>query len=154
MGAEIERKFRVDDVPDDLTGPGNRLRQGYVALDGPAEVRIRIADDGASLTVKSGAGLSRVEVEVAVSQEQADELWLFSEGRRVEKTRHRIPIGDGLIAELDRYDGPLTGLCTVEVEFVDEARAHAFVAPSWFGDELTGHEGWSNAALAIHGLPA
>ena len=152
MGAEIERKFRVDEIPD-LSGPGDRLRQGYVALDGAAEVRIRIGDDGATLTVKSGSGLSRVEVEVAVNPEQADELWALSAGRRVEQSRHRIPLADGLVAELDRYDGPLAGLCTVEVEFADEARAHAFVAPSWFGEELTGQSGWSNASLAIHGRP-
>jgi adenylate cyclase len=154
MGAEIERKFRVDAVPADLAGSGDRLRQGYVALDGSAEVRIRIAEGGATLTVKSGSGLRRVEVEVVVSQEQADELWLLSEGRRVQKTRQRIPLDDGLVAELDRYEGALAGLCTVEVEFADEVQAQAFVAPAWFGNELTGQEGWSNAALALHGRPA
>ena len=153
MGTEIERKFRVDQVPDIDADHGDRLRQGYVAVDGAAEVRIRIAGSGATLTVKSGSGLSRTEVEIAVDEDQAVALWSLSEGRRVEKTRHRLPLDGGLVAELDRYEDALAGLCTVEVEFPTEAAAHAFAPPAWFGEELTGHQGWSNAALAVHGIP-
>lgn len=153
MGTEIERKFRVDRVPDLDADQGDRLRQGYVALDGIAEVRIRIAGAGATLTVKSGAGLTRTEVDVPLDEEQAAALWALSEGRRVEKTRHRLPLDDGLVAELDRYEGALAGLCTVEVEFPTEDAALAFAPPAWFGAELTGQRGWSNAELAVDGRP-
>jgi CYTH domain-containing protein len=153
MGSEIERKFRVDHVPDVDAAQGDRLRQGYVALDGAAEVRIRIAGDGATLTVKSGSGLTRTEVEISVDEDQALALWALSEGRRVEKTRYRVPLEGGLVAELDRYEDALAGLSTVEVEFSSEGAATAFTPPAWFGEELTGHPGWSNAALAVHGRP-
>jgi CYTH domain-containing protein len=153
MGTEIERKFRVDQVPDIGTAQGDRLRQGYVALDGTAEVRIRIAEGGATLTVKSGSGLARTEVEIAVDEDQAGALWSLSEGRRVEKTRYRLPLDGGLVAEVDRYEGALAGLCTVEVEFPSEDAARSFAPPAWFGEELTGHRGWSNAELAVQGRP-
>ncbi len=55
---------------------------------------------------------------------------------------------------MDLYDGDLDGLCTVEVEFADRAAAGAFEAPGWFGAELTGQPGWSNAELARDGRPA
>jgi CYTH domain-containing protein len=39
------------------------------------------------------------------------------------------------------------------VEFDSEDDAAAFAPPHWFGREVTGQAGWSNAALARHGLP-
>jgi len=39
------------------------------------------------------------------------------------------------------------------VEFGSEDEARAFAPPSWFGREVTGEAGWSNSALARHGLP-
>lgn len=153
MPNEIERKFLVDPAPGgELLGPGLGLRQGYLAEDGEVEVRIRITDVAAVVGIKAGRGLSRKEVEVPVAVDEAAALWPYTEGRRVEKRRHRVVV-EGGIAEVDVYEGPLAGLCTVEVEFADEAAAAAFAPPAWFGRELTGRAGWSNAALARHGLP-
>jgi adenylate cyclase len=148
---EIERKFRVARPPADL-GHGARLRQGYVAVDGPVEVRVR--SDGADhvLTVKAGSGLERGEVEVAVDAAAFDELWAMAGDRQLEKVRHRVELG-GLTAELDLYGGALAGLAVVEVEFPSRAAAGAFVPPDWFGAEVTGDAAWSNAALARDGRP-
>lgn len=148
---EIERKFRVAEVPSDL-GRGAPLRQAYVALDGAVEVRVR--SDGADhrLTVKGGTGLERAEVELPIDAGAFGELWALAGGRHVEKTRHRIDLG-GATAELDLYAGDLAGLAVVEVEFPSREAADAFVPPAWFGVELTGRSGWSNADLARHGAP-
>jgi CYTH domain-containing protein len=68
MTNEIERKFLIDQLPDELVlSAPTTLRQGYVALDGDVEVRVRITATQAWLTVKAGAGLVRTEVEVPVS---------------------------------------------------------------------------------------
>ena len=151
--AEIERKFRVARVPDDeIRGPGAGLRQGYVAVDGEVEVRVRGEDGACTLTVKGGRGLERTEVEVAIGHPEFDELWALAGDRTIDKTRHRIPVADH-IAELDLYAGRLAGLAVVEVEFGSRDEAEAFVVPDWFGAELTGRPGWSNAALARHGIP-
>lgn len=151
--AEIERKFRVARVPDDeVRGPGAGLRQGYVAVDGDVEVRVRDEDGACTLTVKGGRGLERAEVEVAIAPVEFDELWALAGDRTIDKTRHRIPVGE-LTAELDLYAGRLAGLAVVEVEFASRAEADGFVAPDWFGAELTGRQGWSNAALARDGIP-
>ena len=152
--AEIERKFRVSRVPDEqVRGPGAGLRQGYVAVDGDVEVRVRDEDGACTLTVKGGRGLVRAEVEVALDRDRFDELWSLAGERTIEKTRHRIPVGDHT-AELDLYAGRLAGLAVVEVEFASQDDAETFVAPDWFGVELTGEPGWSNAALARHGSRA
>ena len=152
MPQEIERKFLVHVLPDPLES-GVHLRQGYLAVDGDVEVRIRLDDEGPRLTVKAGAGLARTEVELPLQDEAAEDLWPHTEGRRVEKVRHRQTLEDGAVAEIDLYEGDLAELCTVEVEFPSEAEACSLSAAAWFGSELTGQAGWSNAALVTRGRP-
>ena len=155
MPVEIERKFLAASVPGEQDlAPGRRLRQGYLAEDGAVEVRLRRTGDAAALSVKAGAGLRRTEVEAPISAEDAEALWAHTEGRRLEKVRYEVVLDGGLVAEVDRYEGDLDGLVTVEVEFASEADAARFEPPAWFGRELTGAPGWSNAALARHGRPA
>lgn len=153
MATEIERKFLVSDLPAaSVLGRGAALRQGYLAEEDGVEVRLRLVDGKATLTVKAGRGRTRTEVETGVDPAQAEELWPHTEGRRIEKTRYEVPLG-AVVAEVDVYDDALAGLRVVEVEFPSEAEADAFEPPAWFGRELTGADGWSNASLARHGLP-
>lgn len=153
MTIEIERKFVLSDTPPSaVLGPGVRLRQGYLAEDGDVQVRIRIAGLDATLTVKAGRGLRRTEVETTIAPDAAEALWAHTEGRRIEKVRHRVAVGDQ-VADVDVYDGALAGLCTAEVEFPSEAAAAAFEAPEWLGREVTAETGWDNASLSRHGRP-
>lgn len=154
MATEIERKFLVTEAPGEQElGSGTRLRQGYLAVDGNVELRLRLTDSSATLTVKAGRGLSRTEFEVGVGEADADALWPHTDGRRVEKVRYRVPVGKQ-VADVDLYEGGLAGLCTAEVEFSSEEAAAAFEPPDWFGAELTGRPGWDNASLARHGRPS
>jgi adenylate cyclase len=154
---EIERKFILPEPPsDDRLGPGTHIRQGYIAEEDSVEVRVRITDVKSNLTVKAGAGLSRTEIDLAISAEQAEALWPHTTGRRIDKTRHRVVLDDAapdLVAEVDVYAGTLAGLCVAEVEFTSEAIAASFDPPDWFGRELTGDPAWSNATLARFGRP-
>ena len=152
MGIEIERKFLVADVPADL-GVGTPFRQGYLTTDGAVVVRVRITPADAVLTLKAaGSGLARVEVETPLSPDDAEQLWPYTEGQRVIKTRYVVAV-EGGDAEVDLYEGALAGLATVEVEFADEHAAHAFTPPPWFGRELTGDHRWTNAWLGREGIP-
>jgi adenylate cyclase len=153
MATEIERKFLVEEPPPHALGRDVPIRQGYVAEEDGVSVRVRITDVAAVLTIKAGAGVARTEIELPLDVAEAESLWPFTEGRRIEKRRHEIPLGGDDVAELDVYAGPLDGLLTVEVEFVDEEAAAAFTPPAWFGRELTGVAGWSNLELSRHGRP-
>ena len=54
------------------------------------------------------------------------------------KTRYFVPLGDGLTAEVDVYEGDLDGLVTAEVEFPDEAaRAAPSTRRTGSGDDVT-----------------
>jgi CYTH domain-containing protein/8-oxo-dGTP pyrophosphatase MutT (NUDIX family) len=144
---EIERKFLVARLPDDLDEhPSERIDQGYLAT-GDVEVRLRRAGERTRLSVKGGAGLVRTEEEVDLDPSAFDRLWPLTRGRRVEKVRHRIPAGSVTI-ELDRYEGKHRGLAVVEVEFESEDDAAAFQPPDWFGEDVTGDPAFANANLA------
>lgn len=150
---EIERKFLVVADQRPLPREGRLIEQGYLVFqnppDVPVELRLRRVDQtDCFLTVKSGNAPSRVEVEFPVAPDQFSELWPLTEGRRVFKRRHRIPVADGLTAELDIYEGARSGLQVLEVEFSSESQADEFIPPPWFGREVTRDPRYANAELA------
>jgi CYTH domain-containing protein len=152
-GIEIERKFLLEAMPSTMRFARRQpIRQGYLALDGDTEVRVRITPQRAVLTIKSGRGGVRTEEELALDRRQGDALWELTEGRRVQKTRRRVRVGDGVV-EVDEYGGALDGLLVAEVEFEDEQAARAFRPPPWFGREVTDDPRYSNRNLATDGIP-
>lgn len=127
MATEIERKFLLDTPPAQLEDrAGVSIAQGYLAIEKGVEIRLRKAGELLWLTAKRGSGRVREEVEVALEADQFEALWPLTEGRRVAKTRFRVPLEGGLCAEVDVYEGDLKGLVTAEVEFDDEAGDAAF----------------------------
>src|SRR3712207_3072610 len=108
MSYEIERKFLLSGLPEDLAAyPVQRIEQG-----------------------------------------RFEALWPLTEGRRVVKTRHLVPLG-AFTAEVDVYAEALDGLLTAEVEFASVEQSQAFRPPGWMGDEVTGDDRYANRNLAI-----
>src|SRR5687768_14694010 len=132
---EIERKFLLTGPPADLPA-GEPIEQGYLAIapDG-VEVRIRRRAGRSTLTVKSGPAHVRVEEELDIDDRRFDALWALTEGRRIAKTRHLVPLEDGLTAEVDVYGDALAGLLTAEIEFASTEASAAFIPPDWLRSE-------------------
>jgi adenylate cyclase len=152
VGMEHERKFLVTgDAP--AGGEPVEMRQAYVALDGDRSVRVRLAGDRATLTVKAGSGASRTEIEMPLDRDTFDELWELGRDRSVEKRRTRVPLDGGLVAELDDFGGRHRGLRLVAVEAPTPSELADLVPPDWFGDEVTDEPWASNAWLSVHDLP-
>jgi adenylate cyclase len=150
---EIERKFLLDRPPpviDDHTP--TRIEQGYLAVTDDVEVRVRSRAGDRVLTVKGGRGLIRREVSIPLTPAQFDELWELTTGFRLTKRRWVIP-QDAVQLEIDVFDGDLEGLAIAEVEFPSEEASAAFVAPDWFGREVTNDSRYRNAGLATEGRP-
>jgi adenylate cyclase len=116
------------------------------------EVRVRRGESGNVLTVKRGGGRVREETELALTSEQAGELWPLTEGRRIRKRRHRVE-DDGITIELDVFCDELDGLCVAEIEFPSEEASDGFDPPAWLGRELTGEPRYGNERLAEDGRP-
>src|SRR2546423_6272640 len=146
---EIERKFLVRKLWDDLTSyPSAEISQGYlVSLDNGLQVRLRKSGERFSLTYKRGIGKVREEREVELTAEQFAALWPATEGKRLLKTRSKIPVDDRIV-EIDVYHGRHEGLVVAEVEFDTEEASKDFQPPDWLGDDVTGDPRYSNQLLA------
>jgi CYTH domain-containing protein len=157
-GVEIERKFLLRALPDLAPLKAGDVAQGYLtSATDSVEMRVRRKGRGADaahfMTLKSDGSLSRKEIEVPISAAQFDSFWPATKGRRVEKTRYVGTLSDGLRFELDIFHGGLDGLKLVEVEFTSVVAASRFVAPDWFGEDVTDNKGYKNKSLAVNGLP-
>jgi len=146
MAIEIERKFLVADDSWRGLGQGSHYRQGYLSTEPGRTVRVRVADGKGYLTIKGKTvKASRAEYEYAIPLEEAgamlDEL---CERPLIEKTRYRIEY-QGLIWEVDEFEGENAGLVIAEVELADADQAVAL--PAWIGEEVTADPRYYNASL-------
>lgn len=149
MGIEIERKFLVRDTRVLAGLPGVHMRQGYLARSGPSAsvtVRVRIAGTRAWLTLKGNShGISRSEFEYAIPLADAEALLATSPWPALEKTRHRVPVGNHVF-EVDVFHGALAPLVLAEVELAHEHEA--FTRPDWLGEEVSDDPRYRNSELA------
>ena len=149
---EIERKFLVDKewLPDILKQFRSFvIDQGYLATESAGrQVRLRKSGSTRTLTFKVGRSSHREEREIKLSPKQFAALWPGTAGRRLRKERYEIP-WEGLLIEVDIYRGRHAGLIVAEVEFPDTASCRRFIAPWWFGEEVTGEKEYSNVRLAL-----
>ena len=151
MNTEIERKFRASSIPADTLKKctsSTPIQQGYLCVSNEAEVRIRKKGEKTFLTTKKGKGLSRLETEILITEEQFQALWPATEGSRIEKVRYHLPIAAHLTAEIDIFSGQNLGLILVEIEFPNEVVAGEYKAPEWFGIDVTTDNAYKNASLA------
>ena len=148
---ERERRFLVERLPEPLPKP-KQIEQAYVST-GPASVRVRRTDEQHTLTIKTGSGRNRNEIERDLEPEEFDAIWDTAAELRISKRRHEIELDDGHTAELDLYDGTLKGRRLVEVEFESDEAADAFAPPDWFGREVTTDNRYTNSSLARYGWP-
>lgn len=150
MPVEIERKFLVtgEGWRGAALGPAMPIRQGYV-VDGAGAgmtVRVRLSGERAWITLKSPGLLSRAEFEYPIPLADAEAmLAAHCVSPPLSKQRTRVR-HDGLVWEVDEFEGRLAGLVIAEVELSDARQA--VTLPSWVGAEVTQDARFQNAALA------
>src|SRR3954471_2274013 len=112
MPVEIERKFLVrSDAWRRLATTSNAYRQGYLSRTSESSVRVRRAEDHATITVKGPRnGLARDEFEYRIPPSDADHMLAkMCVTPIIEKIRHRVQHA-GLTWEVDVYGGEAFGL--------------------------------------------
>lgn len=150
MPVEIERKFLVtsEGWRDAALGPPLPIRQGYV-VDGAGAgmtVRVRQSGERAWITLKSPGLLSRAEFEYPIPIADAEAL-LAAHCVSPPIAKHRTRVRhDGLVWEVDEFEGRLAGLVLAEVEL--SAAGQVVALPPWIGAEVTQDPRFQNAALA------
>ena len=144
---EIERKFLITELPENLTQYNcRRIEQGYLCT--APVVRIRRQDEEYYLTYKSKGMMVREEYNLPLTREAYLHLRPKADGILISKKRYLIPLSDHLTIELDLFEGELAPLVLAEVEFSTEEEALAFVPPDWFGEDVTYSSDYHNSTLS------
>lgn len=150
MATEIERKFLVkNDLWKEHVISESRMKQGYLATEKNAAIRVRIAKGIAHLNIKSTTnGVRRAEFEYQIPLEDAEEILDVAALRPyIDKTRYKVGWG-GHIWELDVFYGENQGLVMAEIEL--ESEEEEFELPPWAGAEVSDDPRYYNASLISH----
>lgn len=143
---EIERKFLLKELPDLSSFSFDEIEQGYLSF--TPEIRIRRKGEKYFITEKGDGTQTREELETEIDYVTYKILSNLVKGSIIKKTRYKITLDDELTAELDVYHELLDSLFTVEVEFRSEEQANSFIAPNWFGNDITKDKRYKNKNLA------
>ena len=146
MGIEIERKYRVKGDAWKQEGQGQFYQQGYLSSHPDRTVRVRRVGNRGYLTIKGKtAGASRAEYEYEIpGQDALALLEHLCEQPLIEKVRYRVA-HEGLIWEVDEFQGENRGLVIAEVELTDEHQP--ILLPPWVDQEVTADARYYNAHL-------
>ena len=151
---EIERKFLV--VSDAFMAQATtsyEIMQGYLCKEPGKTIRVRIRDERAFLTIKSGKlreGLAKFEWEKEIEPADAFELMKLCLPGVISKTRYIIPAesyeGEARCWEVDVFhSGAMSGKTLAEIELGSEFEP--FRRPEWLGEEVTGQPQYYNANM-------
>ena len=147
---EIERKYLVKYLPEKLEEYEQKhIAQGYLCTN--PVLRIRRSNDAYFLTYKGPGLMAREEHEFPLSAEAFEHMLPKVDGILIENIRYMIPLDEKYTAELDVFQGVLAPLRLVEVEFASVEEAENFVAPDWFGDDVTNSGEYHNSNLSKRG---
>ena len=159
---EIERKFTIKQLPEDLDKyPFRYIEQGY--LNALPVVRVRKEDDEYYLTYKGSGMMAREEFNLPLTKDAYYHLREKVDGKLISKRRYLIPLPNpavlegcrkppadySLTIELDVFDPPFAPLIMAEVEFGSKEAAEAFVPPDWFDEDVTYRQEYHNSYMAL-----
>ncbi len=155
---EIERKFIPDEIPFNLEHYDSiRLEQAYISTNPVIRVRQKSLTKAGKdtpesnkyiLTVKSSGMMSHQEFELDLDEAAYHNLLKKTEGNIISKKRYVIPLNDGLILELDIFDGIFEGLTIAEIEFPNEDEAKKYTPPAFLTREVTFDKRFHNSTLS------
>ena len=146
MGQEIERKFLVRNDTWRTKATRTRYRQGFLSTEPERTVRVRVAGDRGTLTIKGKTiGATRAEFEYDIPVAEAEQLLdTLCQRPLIEKVRYVLREGSHTW-EVDVFEGDNTGLVVAEIEL--QAEDEAFERPDWLGEEVTDDPRYFNANL-------
>lgn len=151
---EIERKFLVSkDAWKKCTLLKKvNVQQGYLSKSQAHQVRIRVLDDQAAITIKGPkVNLTREEFEYIIPLADGEKLLTMSETPILSKTRYYLYDDTKQMWEVDVYKGINRGLVIAEIEM--ESEKQIVKLPSWIGKEVTHDRRYTNTYLSQHKAP-
>lgn len=154
MAVEVERKYLVGETSWLDGRVGVEITQGYLTQSSMRSVRVRVAGDRATLTIKGptmSGGSARNEWEYEIPFRHSVEILVRVAIKPfVRKTRYRVE-HHGLMWEVDVFHDENEGLVVAEVEAVDPVPDPASwqpePMPAWAGQDVTSVSRYLNNCL-------
>lgn len=136
---EIEKVYLAKYLPNDLykyTPIQIQIGDFYDSNSVDA-LKIRRKGDRYEIIKKEKISIyEREEHLINIKKEEFDAL-LKATVQNHKKERYFYPLNDEHICEIDIYKDKLEGYVRIEVEFKDKKDMSSFIAPDWFGNEIT-----------------
>lgn len=144
---EIERKFLVSKIPDNLDNYHCRqIEQGYLSTN--PVVRVRRDNDDYYITYKGNGMMAREEYNLPLTKEAYEHLIKKADGNIITKKRYEIPDKTGHTIELDIFEGVFEGTVLAEVEFDSVEEANNYVPPELFIKDVTNDRNYHNSNMS------
>jgi adenylate cyclase len=151
-GTEIERKYLLRQLPkfprvSDVLEIDQGYLPGELLVERLRRQRSRDGDVTYFRTIKTGSGVTRMELEEETDERVFEHLWLLTVGRRLRKRRYLVPEGDA-IWEIDEFTDRELALAEIELD----AEHDAVRIPEWLAPvlvrEVTHEREYTNRSLA------
>ena len=149
---EIERRWLLNSIPSELNLSKlkfTKISQSYISK--TPVIRLRNHDNKFYVLCIKTKGdkksLARPETEVLINKKEYNSLMNQTVTIPIVKKRYFFKYKKSTV-EFDIFEDYLTGMFVIEVEFKTEIQAKKFVAPAWFGKEITGVRKYNNSSLA------
>jgi CYTH domain-containing protein len=151
LGTEIEKKYIVNELPNELNLiTSTYISQTYLAI-GEEEIRVRKLEDengnvnkSFTMTIKKGTGLEREEHEFFINERTYDQLLDGKSIKPLVKTRGTIDY-EGLIYEVDLYKD--FDFIIAEIEFNTLEDVNNYIPPYWLSLDVTEDKSYKNQNL-------
>lgn len=144
---EIERKWLFDTVeaPENIKKIGEYFyKQAYLSINPEFRIRSKKNVNGEIetyvLCIKSKGTLERIEVEKELTKEEFEELMIVGNLKEEDFINKHVFVYDidGRKLTVGNADiGKSTEFIYGEIEFESQEEAEGFIAPKWFGKEVT-----------------
>ncbi|WP_066568416.1 CYTH domain-containing protein [Snodgrassella sp. CFCC 13594] len=148
MALEIERRFLVNGTEWKTLATPQLLQQGYLKLNAENDIRVRIIDDEAWITIKKRrTDVSRWEFEYPIPVADAKAMLAQLCTQQLSKRRYRVCYHQQFF-DIDEYMGNQSPLILAEIELTSENTL--IEPPPWLGTEVTHDECFQLAYLSQH----
>ena len=146
---EIERKFLVKNQDwEKLIVEKRSIQQGYLNTDKSCNVRVRIMNAAAFITIKGKRiNTARPEFEYEIPLNDAESILKLSKNSIIKKTRYTVN-HKGQIWEIDQFEGDNQGLVIAEIEL--KQKDEAISLPNWIGTEISNDDRFYNLSLSVN----
>lgn len=149
---EYELTYLAKRIPDEVHGASGVSMHDIMIPDTVRHPHLRLRSQGDSFVITkkvplNGTDKTEMSEETIPLEEAEFEALKDCSTKDIVKRRYNVSI-DGYSAEVDIFEGKLSGLVVIDFEFVSSSEKNAFIAPEVCLVEISQEESFAGGMLA------